>query len=587
MRNIYYLPLILGLGIYNLEAQVSFTRITEGAIVNTPSDSRSCNFVDVNNDGFDDIFISNGPSGGENNMLYLSFGNGTFSDSQGGAIITDNSASDGATFADADNDGDLDAFVVTWYGQPNYFYTNDGNGQFTLQPLTNALTYSETASWGDYDNDGLVDLYISNSNATSPNLLRNLLYKNLGNGAWMPITTGAWVQDAHISRSINWTDFDSDGDIDLFVSNEENQKNDLYRNDGTGFFTAVTDNLIVADGKSSTGSSWADVDNDGDLDLFVANYNQHNQLFINDGMGNFSATVGQPIVQDGGSSFGSVFGDIDNDGDLDLFVVNGFGPSSGVENFLYLNDGTGHFTRDLESISELETQCSYGAAFGDMDNDGFLDLAVANCKTTGQVKVANTLFHNSGNSNKWIKIRLQGTLSNRSAIGAKIRLKATINGAERWQMREISAQDGYNCQNSLQVHFGLGDASQADSLIVEWPSGQMQNLPAILSNQTIDLTEPISATIPGANPWLDYWHISPNPADEIIQIKGRLNAVPDSLALILMDHHGRVLRRHNFSNMHQTLNLDWPIADLPAGQYYVMLQKSWSEQQTKTFIIAR
>lgn len=577
--------LLLSIGFCPLSAQVSFTRITEGSIVNTPSDSRSCNFVDVNNDGFDDIFISNGPSGGEHNMLYLSYGNGTFSESQGGDIIADNSSSDGATFADVDNDGDLDAFVVTWYGQPNYFYTNDGNGQFTLQPLSNVLTYSETASWGDYDNDGLVDLYISNSNATSPDLLRNLLYKNLGSGVWMPITQGAWVTDAHISRSVNWTDYDSDGDIDLFVSNEENQKNDLYRNDGNGLFTPVTDNLIVSGARSSTGSSWADVDNDGDLDLFVANYNQNNQLFINDGAGNFSATSGQSIVQDGGYSFGSIFGDIDNDGDLDLFVANGFGPSTGVENFLYLNDGMGHFTRDMESINPLETQCSYGAAFGDMDNDGFLDLVVANCKTTGQVKVANTLFRNNGNENQWLKIKLQGTLSNRSAIGAKIRMKSQIAGVARWQMREISAQDGYNCQNALPVHFGLGNATQVDSLVVEWPSGQQQSLEAIPANQTIELTEPLGSATQEANPWMEHWNISPNPADKRIQLKAKFIAIPDSLLISLLDQSGQELRRKILLNTQESLLFEWDVADLPSGLYYLVLQKSITEAQIKTFVI--
>ncbi|MCO6477684.1 MAG: VCBS repeat-containing protein [Phaeodactylibacter sp.] len=558
--------------VLNLSAQVSFTEITEGPVVNTPSDSRSCNFVDVNGDGWDDIFISNGPGGGQNNMLYLNNGDGTFSEAPPSAITTDNSSSDGATFADADNDGDLDAYVVTWYGQPNYFYLNDGAGQFSLQPVAGSSgTYSETASWGDYDNDGLADLYVTNStdfNTNTAAIKRNLLYRNAGQGQLERITAGAWVTDAHISRSVQWTDYDNDGDIDLFVSNEENQRNGLYRNDGEAGFIAVTDNAILGPPhRSSTGSSWADIDNDGDLDLFVANYsNQDNQLFLNDGDGSFEPVTEGPIVNDGGYSFGSSFADVDNDGDLDLFVANGFGPVSGVHNFLYINQGDGTFLRDEVSIPELFTPCSYGAAWGDIDNDGFPDLVVANCNRSGQPQNPNSLFRNQGNGNNWLKVRLAGVVSNRSGIGAKVRVKATIDGEPVWQMREISAQDGYNSQNSLTVHFGLAGAAQADSLIVEWPSGYRNSLAHIEANIILDVEEDVSSAIDGPTAPEGDMLVFPNPGGDSITIRRKSGASMEGARVSVYSLEGKLLFRQAFSG---DIPLQFEVGSLTAGIYLI------------------
>ena len=199
----------------------TFTKITSGSVVNTAGDSRSVNWVDVNNDGLVDLFISNGKNGGQNNMLHLNGGGGTFTQVTNDPFVLDNKPSDGATFADCDNDGDLDAFVVNWYQQPNLFYTNNGNGTFTQitgTPVVTSGGFSETASWGDYDNDGLLDLYVTRSGGTAI-LDRNLLYHNDGGNNFTKILTGTPVTDSYVSRSVNWTDIDSDGDLDLFVTN--------------------------------------------------------------------------------------------------------------------------------------------------------------------------------------------------------------------------------------------------------------------------------------------------------------------------------------------------------------------------------
>ncbi|MBK7970207.1 MAG: VCBS repeat-containing protein [Bacteroidetes bacterium] len=143
-----------------------FTEITGTPPTNQPSDSRSVNIIDLNGDGWDDIFITNGQQPGTVNMLYSNNGNGTFTTVTGDPIVSNAAPFDGATFGDVDNDGDADAFAVTWYGQLNYFYRNNGNGTFNHEPqnVTGTIgTYSETAAWGDYNNDGSIDLYITNS----------------------------------------------------------------------------------------------------------------------------------------------------------------------------------------------------------------------------------------------------------------------------------------------------------------------------------------------------------------------------------------------------------------------------------------
>ncbi|MBL7791774.1 MAG: CRTAC1 family protein [Saprospiraceae bacterium] len=550
MNKLFPIVFIFIISLPFAKAQTSpiphFTVLSGQAINNTPLDSRSVNIVDVNNDGWDDVFITNGPSGGQNNALYLNNGDLTFNPVSGDPIVSDNSPSDGATFADADNDGDIDGFMVTWYGQINYFYRNNGNSGFTHEPniaMGNTGTHSETAAWGDYDNDGLVDLYLTNSDGDR----RNMLYRNLGNGDFERITQGQWVTENDISRSVNWTDYDGDGDTDLYVTNESNQQNDLYRNDGNGDFVKVTGSAITQSATGSMSSSWGDIDNDGDLDLFVANAKyfqaQNNELFINEGGGVFSPVTEGSIVTDGGCSYGSNFGDYDNDGDLDLFVSNGY-CNGVIKNFLYRNTGSGAFVRELIDITDLNTPCSFGNAWGDLNNDGWLDLVVATCKNNNNApQPPNLVLINDGGSNHWLKIRLEGTLSNKAAIGAKVRVKAQINGQAVWQVREISAQSGYCGQNSLIAHFGLAQDAVADSIIAEFPSGTVRNFGPhaadtliVIPEETVNSSGEITRPDPAVA-----MKVFPNPASQQMQItlqwKTALGGLP--LRLTLTDSLGR------------------------------------------------
>ncbi len=550
----------------------TFTKITSGEIVNTPSASRSANFVDVNGDGWDDIFISNGPSFGQNNMLYLNNHDGTFTKISNDPIVQDGSGSDGATFADADNDGDLDACVVTWHNQVNYFYRNQGNGQF-VHEANNVIglggTYSESASWGDMDNDGWVDLYITNS----AGIKNNKLFKNDGTGDFIAITSGSHVNDEDLSRSVDWIDYDNDGDQDLFVTNETNSKNNLYQNDGDGNFTKITSGVIVEFLKNSAGSSWGDIDNDGDFDLFVANWeNQSNQLFLNNGDGNFTTVSQGAIVSDGGCSFGSAYADADNDGDLDLFVCNAF--CNGENNFFYINQGDGTFVKETTTLPATDQGWTFGCAWGDYNNDGFMDLVLANCKDENQ---SNALYQNNGNDNHWFKLNCEGVTCNRSAIGAIIKIKATIDGNAVWQMRRIAGQSGYCSQNSLNVHFGLGDANLIDSLIIQWPSGLEQvfeNVEAdkfcsIKEGGSIDCT--VTSIVDQKKIITGELTIFPNPvSEELVTIENPFFESQKEVVLKLYAQNGQLLKTQKIENQELTILLN--THNLQKGAYQLVLE---------------
>jgi len=568
MKKSLRLVTLLALGANSLCAQSLFTQITTGPVVTTPSDSRSVNWADVNGDGFEDLFISNGPAGGQNNSLFLNNGDGTFQAVTNDPLVQDGSPSDGATFADMDNDGDLDAFVVTWYGAINYFYRNNG-ATFTYIPdavTGNIGTHSETAAWGDYNNDGFVDVYLTNSDTDK----RNILYRNNGDDSFERITAGAWVTETDLSRCVNWVDYDNDGDSDLFVTNESNQANDLFRNDN-GSFTKITAAPLTTSLRGSMSASWGDVDNDGDFDVVVANAGyfqaQNNQLFINNN-GNFTEVTGEQLVTDGGCSYGTAFGDVDNDGDLDLAVANGY-CNGAIVNFLYLNDGEGNFTR--ATTETLNTPCSFGLAFGDYDNDGFLDLAIATCKNaTASPQPNNLLYRNNGNDNNWLKIKLKGVISNRTAIGAKVRIKTTAG----WQLRDISAQSGYNGQNSLIAHFGLGAANSVDSIAIEWPSGIRQHLTQVAANQQLFVVEE-DATPVKATGLFQQFTLHPNPAGSTLQLQGNLEQTLPKLQISLMDTTGKVVYQEVLSEIPSgafSYNLDLKKPGIPDGLYHLVLR---------------
>lgn len=580
--NIQILTLALITNIITSTKAQYFIKITDGPLVNSPGDSRSVNWVDVNNDGWIDCFISNGPAGGQNNSLFINDKTGNFTQITNDPIVKDNKPSDGASFADIDNDGDLDALVTNWYNVNKLLYLNNGNGTFVkidTGKIVNDGGYSETAAWGDFDKDGLVDIYICNSDGD----FRNFMYHNNGNNYFTKINAGSQVSDAYSSRCINWTDIDDDGDLDLFVTNENNQNENIYRNDGPSSFVKLTNNSLVTNMASTMSSSWGDYDNDGDLDVFLANDRSTNALFRNEGNFNFTKVAGDTAVKTPSRSFSSAWSDVDNDGDLDLFVTNSFGTTKKQLNFFYINDGQGNFARNSTDIIAQDSAWSYGCAFGDYNNDGFEDLAVATCRFAN-VDYPDFLYRNNGNSNHWITIQLAGSNSNIAAIGTKIRAKATINGNPVWQMREISSQSSYCGQNDLRAHFGLGDATLVDSIMIEWPLGLVEYYTNVNANQFVRFKETkISSSSKDNENKLQEFSIYPNPSSNsatLSIINGSFNKYD---SIILTDSMGKTIDLIQSDNSIQIL-IDLTKYKLQPGNYFVKFKRGQLEV-TRNLII--
>ncbi|UCE17174.1 MAG: VCBS repeat-containing protein [Gemmatimonadota bacterium] len=462
-----------------------FTRVTEGAPVNDGGFSTGANWVDYDNDDYPDLFVPNWYNAAQRNVLYHNNGDGTFTKVTDGLIVNEGGSLSGC-WADYDNDGDVDVYLANpgqgSSGAYNFYYLNNGDGSFTKVTDDASVQERLTSMSGvcaDYDNDGDLDLYVSHH--CPPRNCSNSFFRNDGGTFTQMDNTELGLDDEDGSYG-SWCDYDGDGDLDLY-NTRGHVKNALFQNNWDGTFTRITHNAIVAD--SVGGCSWGDYDNDGDFDLFIPGSRDGcHKLYNNVGNGEFIAVTGQELVDESGwNTIGSSWGDYDNDGDLDLVVVGNLYYEP-VPNALYENNGDGTFTKVTESQITTDLESSAAAAWGDYDRDGDLDLFIPNVGFED-----NALYRNNGNANNWITIRCIGFVSNRSAIGAKVKVRAIISGEDVWQVREISGQTGAKGQNSLNAHFGLGDAAVIDEIRVEWPSGILSVLTSFDVNQFLTIVE--------------------------------------------------------------------------------------------------
>ena len=505
----FSLVLILAGSLCPASAQVTLTRVLEGDIAEDTGYFMGCAWGDYDQDGNVDLFVCNSLAnfGSATNRLYRNNGNGTFTRITTGTVVNERADSSTAVWGDFDNDGDPDLFVSN-YASParDFFYRNEGDGTFTKVPQGAWVTDSSSgigAAWGDYDNDGYLDLFVANSAN-----LNDFLYHNNGDGTTTKVTTGPVPNAGGRSIGCAWADYDGDGDLDLFVANtgmpgQSGQQSFQFRNEGNGVFTRILTGAPGTHVGYSSGVAWGDYDNDGDLDLFVSDWLDNNRLYRNDGTSGFLLITEGAIVSDGGSSISAAWGDYDNDGYLDLFIARTRSDYTGENNLLYHNEGDGTFSPVTEGAVVNDGGRSFGCAWADFDNDGDLDLFVANggsWTSPLQPGESGFLYRNDGGTNNGMLVRLVGTVSNRSAIGAKVRVKATIQGKTFWQLREISGGSGYCSQNDLRAHFGLGNATNVEIVRIEWPSGIVQELRDVPAKQILTVTEParLLAVGPGA-----------------------------------------------------------------------------------------
>jgi len=471
-------------------------------------------FFDYDADGWLDLYFVNSAGPG---ALYRNKGDGTYADATALAGVADSGYGLGCAAADYDGDGDLDLYI-TCYG-PNILYRNEGDGTFTdataaakvAGPQMANPGMSTGAAFADHDADGDLDLFVGNYAEFRPALhkpcirgegiavycgpeafapQRDVFYRNDGNGTFTDIADEVGLLPAAAKElGAFFIDYDQDRDPDLYVAGDRSP-NLLYRNDG-GHFAEVGALAGVAYndmGKplAGMGVDVGDYDNDGLFDFLVTNYQwETNSLYRNLGNGffadiTFQSGLGVPSLQF--LAWGTFFFDYDNDGDRDIFVANGH-LDDNIERFdavtyeqqnqVFRNDGRGRF-EDMSNLvgpGLLLKQVSRGAAMGDYDNDGDLDVAVTNNN-----QPAVLLRNDGGNANHWLSLRLVGDL-----VGAEVRVTA----GDLMQVDVVRTGSSYMCQSALRPFFGLGDRTLVDELEIRWPSGKVQLLQDVPVDQIL------------------------------------------------------------------------------------------------------
>ena len=543
-------------------SQIVFTDVTTPVLADTlyATDKKGVSFVDFDGDGDVDICVAR--DGPRAISLYRNNG-GVFTDVTSGALAIPGSGS-GQTWGDYDGDGDLDLFVSIEEAPPHLF-RNDGGTTFTevtSGPLT-AAAHGHSTSWVDYDRDGDLDLFVANLNQSSK------LFRNEGGGVLIDATPVAMALSA--GDGVAWGDYDNDGDPDLYLARFSLERNHLYRNDRVAGFVDVTYGPL-ASAANGHAAAWVDYDNDGDLDVFVADAGYPNLLLRNDEGGAFADVTAQPI-QMGWHSVGECWGDFDNDGWLDLYVTSNITPQLvDGEARMFHNQGNGTFT-EVAPFLFRGTGTSAGVASGDYDGDGDLDLYISSYLGRPNKLLRNDL----ANGNHWLELDLTGTVSNRSAIGARIELTA----GSLSQTREISACTGFRGQNALTAHFGLGGATVVKRIDIRWPSGIVQETTLVAVNRRIHLYEhatPVAGPGPAEPPSRAALHpAAPNPFQVESRIAYDLVGV-SPVRLDIRDLHGRRVRTLEARSMDAGRHVSiWDGRDdrgrpVPEGVYFSVLE---------------
>ncbi len=458
---------------------------------------------DFDNDGLLDIMTSTWDPCGSM-AYYHNDGNGSFSDRTVSAGLSGQLGGLNMVQADYDGDGWLDVLVMRggWMRSNGRIrlslLRNDGDGTFTDVTAEAGLDYpaypSQSAAWADYDNDGDLDLY--SCNESEPEIGYDLvnvamvfpsqLFRNDGDGTFTDVAGRAGVTNMRYCKGSAWGDFDGDGDPDLYVSNY-GAENRLYRNEGDGSFTDVAPEMGVTEPINSFPTWFWDYDNDGRLDIFAAGYGPEiadvaadylglpnrgtrPRLYRNDGRGFVDVTREAGLYRVH-LPMGANFGDLDNDGYPDFYLGTGYPTFDAIgPNVMYRNDGRGGFSDVTFSGGFGHLQKGHGVAFGDLDRDGDQDIFAQMGGFYPGDGFPNALFENPGHGGRWLSVRVEGTESNSSGIGARIRVDVTEeDGGSRTVYAHVSSGGSFGA-SSLEQEIGLGAAQRVAALEVYWPT---------------------------------------------------------------------------------------------------------------------
>jgi hypothetical protein len=511
----------------------------------------SATIVDFDRDGWPDIYVTNSGEGSRN-RLYRNMHDGTFKDVAGELGIADvnqpgTGVSMGAVWGDYDNDGYEDLYLIKW-GRPELFHNDHGKGftrvseQAPLPPWINA----NTAVWFDYDGDGLLDLFVGgyypedvdlwhlkstrmmpDSFEYAKNGGRKYLFHNLGSGKFEEVSAKLGIDSRRWALASSAADLRGTGHPDLFVANDYGVS-ELYRNDGKRFHESGEKAGVGFAPKSGMSVSFGDVFNQGKYAVYVSNISedgaliQGNNLWVPKEGTEGNTALYENLARDmgvelGGWSFGSQFGDLNNDGTLDLYVTNGYvsldrsksywydftkiaGGNSAIigdakdwpamegrslsgyqQKHLWLNDGSGKFVDVAQAVGATDTYDGRAVSFADLWNTGSLDVIEANQR--GPLVVYRNAV---APGNQWIEFELTGTRSNRSAIGAQV----TLSWDGKSQVQQVSGGGGFAAQNDRRLHFGLGQNPHIEKANIRWPSGKIQTMVDLVPGKLYKVEEP-------------------------------------------------------------------------------------------------
>lgn len=415
---------------------------------------------------------------------------------------------------DYDNDGDLDVLVLrgAWWGDqgrhPYSLLQNDGSARFRDVTFDCGLGEQQfpahSAAFADFDNDGDLDLYIGHEND-----FPSELWKNDGSGRFENVAVSAGVENRRFVKGVTWGDFNNDRLPDLYVSNFGGA-NRLYRNDGNGKFTDVAPRLGVTAPEHSFATWFWDYNNDGSLDLYVASYVprtedvareflewpqqvEYQALYEGTPEGTFRNVTAERGLDRVAIAMGANFGDLDNDGFLDFYLGTGAPEYEALmPNLMFSNQQGGRFANVSSAGGFGHLQKGHGVAFADLDQDGDQDVYVQVGGAFPGDAFGNALFENPGFGRHWLSVRLIGVTSNRWGVGARLRADFTDGGVRRSLYRWVNAGGSFG-DNPLRQHLGLGSAAQVDRLEVYWPtSGTSQEFSDVRADQILVITEGVS-----------------------------------------------------------------------------------------------
>jgi ASPIC and UnbV/FG-GAP-like repeat/Secretion system C-terminal sorting domain len=566
-RPVFFLPmrpayLLIGclLASTTSAQSIRFRDASSEAGIHTAGGSHGVAVADYDGDGWEDIYLA---ASGGHSTLFRNLGGTRFEAVTNVARVEVPGDAVNPLWGDLDNDGDPDLFVGvrSYTGATSRLFANNGDGTFT--DITgdsgiDSLAIVGSATLGDYDNDGRLDVFL----ATRESIDR--LYRNISDASirFEDRTGSSNMAGINFSRAMQatWTDFDRDGRLDLLAVHDGDLASRLYRQTG-GFppFTEVTSSAGLAVSRSSMGVAWGDIDNDGWPDAYITNIDQGN-LFRNGGDGTFEDVTESTGTGLNGMSWGVVFADFDNDGDQDLFIANTTS-FDGRASFLYENR-EGVFVDVASAAGAAMSTDTFGVAAGDFNNDGRPDLFLAD--EAGENRLLLNASESAGN---WLAIDLEGASTNHMAIGARIR--AVAGGVEHH--RTVDGGSSYCSQSSATLHVGLGSAGRVDSLQVFWTDGSVQVFSDLPANARYSLAQGGVVNVNAEREPVATFALSlyPNPVSDQATLTFTLEK-PAPVTVELVDILGRRLRAWapgTLSAGSHRIAID--CAGFPAGLYLI------------------